>query len=81
MLLLLVRLYRLEEIRLKENQLQAEGAKFLKQCMEKYIEERNSFWGVRLFWGLIEIAYASKDRFKSCISEYNTRFSQKLLLN
>ena len=74
-------LKQLEEIRLKENQLHAEGMRFLQQCIGQEVGERNSFTGVRLFWGLIEIGYTNKQQYKSCISEYNKRFSQKLVLN
>lgn len=71
----------LEEMRLKENQLQIAGAQFLQQCIGQEVGERNSFTGVRLFWGLIEIGYTNKQQFRSCISEYNNRFANKLYLN
>ena len=67
----------LEEIRLKENQLQ----EAIQHCSGHKAGESNSFTGARLLWGLIEIGYSNKQQLKSCITEYNDRFSKKLLFN
>src|SRR6218665_1363351 len=67
----------LEEIRLKENQLQ----EAVQHCSGHQAGERNSFTGIRLLWGILEIGYGNKQQMKSCITEYNDRLSRKMYLN
>ena len=67
----------LEEIRLKDIQSQAA----VQHCIGHQEGESNSFTGIRLLWGILEIGYGNKQQMKSCITEYNDRLSRKMYLN